>query len=122
MHDAHGTIDAPAFVAGATARRFGLLRDAQPAHARDTRGTTQRPVAPLAAHATDALVRNLRRARPAPCTVRRFRSDLIDLHPTMTLLPLRGCAARALLASALAVSSFLSHAASPGRVPAPDPL
>ncbi|MGE8573992.1 MAG: alpha/beta hydrolase, partial [Burkholderia contaminans] len=40
----------------------------------------------------------------------------------MTLLPLRGHAARTLLASALAVSSLLSHAASPGRVPAPDPL
>ncbi|MDS0848096.1 alpha/beta fold hydrolase [Burkholderia cenocepacia] len=40
----------------------------------------------------------------------------------MTLLSLRGIAARTLFVSALAVSSVVSLAASPGRVPAPDPL
>ncbi|MCG0580421.1 alpha/beta hydrolase, partial [Burkholderia cenocepacia] len=40
----------------------------------------------------------------------------------MTLLSLRGVAARTLLVSALAASSVVSLAASPGRVPAPDPL
>ncbi|MCA3860353.1 MAG: alpha/beta hydrolase, partial [Burkholderia sp.] len=40
----------------------------------------------------------------------------------MTLLPLRGLAARSLLVSALALPSLVSLAASPGHVPAPDPL
>ncbi|WP_155631515.1 hypothetical protein [Burkholderia cepacia] len=42
MHDARGTIHAPAFVAGATARRPELLRDAQPAHAVRRNGPSRR--------------------------------------------------------------------------------
>ncbi|MCM3755433.1 hypothetical protein M3665_26285, partial [Bacillus licheniformis] len=91
-----------------------------PVHACDTRGIDRSSVVPRVAYATTLLVRNLHRTRPAPALP--GASDLIDLHPTMTLLSLRGVAARTLLVSALAASSVVSLAASPGRVPAPDPL